>query len=149
MLPAQSKLVLVEDDAQLPPVPAGTTCADVFDAQPAPLTLETPNRFATPSGEPDYAEARALSYLRSGTLEGTASYRGHKQRTGTVEALHPAAALDAATAWRAEQATARTYARFTRSGRARTHAFKDEPSCSETDERDSDARLSDSRTPPR
>ena len=67
------------------------------------LSLEMPLRFITPAGEPDHAEARALSRLRAGSLEGAAAYLRHKQLTGTVTALERTPALKAATAWHAKQ----------------------------------------------
>ena len=100
---ADGKLVLVGDDAQLPPVPAGAAYAQLVDEDRSVLALETPRRFLTPDGQPDLAEARALAQLRTGTLEGTAAYLSHKQQTGTIETLDRAAALDAATAWHAQR----------------------------------------------
>ena len=99
---AGGKLVLVGDDAQLPPVPAGATYARMVAEDRPVLALETPRRFLTPDGETDLAEARALAMLRAGTLEGTAAYLSHKQQTGTLGTLDRVAALDAATVWHAE-----------------------------------------------
>ena len=100
---AGGKLVLVGDDAQLPPVPAGAAYARMVDEHRPVLALETPRRFLTPDGQPDLAEARALAQLRAGTLEGTAAYLNHKQQTGTIDTLNRAAALDTAAAWHAER----------------------------------------------
>ena len=91
---AGGKLMLVGDDAQLPPVPAySRMVARTRDTAP----------FPHPDGRPDLAEARALAQLRVGTLEGSAAYLSHKQQTGTIETLDRGAALDAATAWHAER----------------------------------------------
>ena len=103
---AGGKLVLVGDDAQLPPVPAGAAYAQMVAEDRPVLTLETPRRFLTPDGKPDHAEAHALAQLRAGTLEGAAAYLNHKQQTGTLDTLDRRAALDAATAWHAERIAA-------------------------------------------
>ena len=103
---AGGKLVLVGDDAQLPPVAAGATYAQMIDEDRPVLALETPRRFLTPEGAPDLAEAQALARLRTGTLDGTAAYIRHKQQTGALETLDRAAALDAATLWHAERVAA-------------------------------------------
>jgi ATP-dependent exoDNAse (exonuclease V) alpha subunit len=100
---ADAKLVLVGDDAQLPPVPAGVTYADLLDHQRPVLALATPRRFLTPSGQPDFAEARALARLRAGTLAGAAAYLNHKQQTRTINTLDRGDALSAAAAWHATQ----------------------------------------------
>ncbi len=103
---AGGKLVLVGDDAQLPPVPAGAAYAQMVAEDRPVLTLETPRRFLTPDGQPDLAEAHALAQLREGTLEGTAAYLSHKQQTGTLETLDRVSALNAATLWHAERVAA-------------------------------------------
>ena len=105
---AGGKLVLVGDDAQLPPVPADATYARMVDENRPVLALGTPRRFLTPDGKPDLAEAHALAQLRAGTLEGTAAYLNHKQQTSTIETLDRVAALDAATDWHAERVAAGT-----------------------------------------
>ena len=100
---ADAKLVLVGDDAQLPPVPAGAGYANLLDHQRQVHSLETPRRFLTPTGEPDLAEAHALAGLRAGTLEGATAYLRHKHETGTLAALDRTTALEAAATWHAEQ----------------------------------------------
>ena len=94
--------MLVGDEAQLPPVPAGTSYANLLHRERPVHSLKTPRRFITPNGEPDLAEARALASLRAGTLEGAAAYLNHKQGTGTVKALERSEALAAAATWHAE-----------------------------------------------
>jgi ATP-dependent exoDNAse (exonuclease V) alpha subunit len=98
---ADAKLVLVGDDAQLPAVAAGVAYANLIDQQRPVHSLQTPRRFLTPNGEPDFAEARALANLRAGTFEGAAAYLRHKQQTGAVRTLDRAAALSAAADWHA------------------------------------------------
>jgi ATP-dependent exoDNAse (exonuclease V) alpha subunit len=103
---ANAKLVLVGDDAQLPSVAAGTSYSELLEQARPVHTLQIPRRFATPTGEPDLAEAHALARLRSGTLEGASAYLQHKHQTRTVEALDRQGALKIVAAWYAEQVAA-------------------------------------------
>jgi conjugative relaxase-like TrwC/TraI family protein len=98
---ADAKLVLIGDDAQLPPVPAGASYANLLDQEQPVFSLETPRRFLTLNGEPDKAEARALGSLRAGTLDGAAAYLNHKHQTRTIRALDRNDALSAAALWHA------------------------------------------------